>query len=250
MQAAKGGRVSKRATVVVLISGSGSNLQAILDEIASGRLLADLKAVISNRPNVRGLQRARDAGVPALCIDHQQFGDRSAFDKALAAAIDATEADYIILAGFMRILSAEFTSRYSGRMINLHPSLLPKYPGLHTYRKALAAGDRQHGASIHFVTDELDGGPVIAQAFIPILPDDDESRLQQRLAPVEHRLLVAVLYYWLTGRITCHKGQVLLDGKHLSQPMVFKNDEKLALNASLIPDCGAAIETIGGRDSC
>ena len=239
---------AKRASAVVLISGGGTNLQALLDQIAAGLLPMELKAVISNRPNVRGLVRAQMANVPALCIDHQKFDCRDAFDEALALAIDETQAEFIILAGFMRILSGDFTRRYAGRMINLHPSLLPKYPGLHTYRKALAAGDREHGASIHFVTDELDGGPVIAQAYIPVLPGDDELTLQRRLAPVEHRLLLAVVYCWVAGRITCHAGQVLLDGKRLSQPMVLNNDEKLAFSASLMLARDSATEIAGSRN--
>lgn len=220
--------MTDKATAVILISGSGTNLQAIIDATAQGELPLDIKLVICNRPAVQGLQRAQRAQIPTQLIDHQDYAERALFDQALAEAIDASGAQYIILAGFMRILGDTFMHRFTGRMINLHPSLLPKYPGLKTYQRALAAGDQEHGASIHFVTNELDGGPIIAQAHIPILPDDDEQSLQQRLAPVEHRLIVAAVHSWVTGRVTYSKGLALLDGQPLRQPMVLNDDNKLA----------------------
>ncbi|MCG8463547.1 MAG: phosphoribosylglycinamide formyltransferase [Xanthomonadales bacterium] len=231
----KGSASSKRKqplSAVVLISGGGSNLQALIDQTQQGLLNLKIRAVISNRPDVQGLKRARRAGIAALTIDHRGFFSRAEFEAALAQAIDDCDAQLIILAGFMRVLGTDFVNRYPGRMINLHPSLLPKYPGLHTYRRALEAGDSEHGASIHFVTAELDGGPVIAQARIPIHATDDEHSLQQRLSPVEHRLLVAVVGYLATGRLSCHNGRVCLDSNALSQPLELVNEQDLALSTS------------------
>lgn len=217
-------------SAVVLISGGGSNLQALIDQIQQGQLDLNIQAVISNRPEVQGLTRARRAGIAALTIDHRGFFERADFESALAQAIDDCGAELIILAGFMRVLGADFVNRYPGRMINLHPSLLPKYPGLHTYRRALEAGDTEHGASIHFVTAQLDGGPIIAQARIPIHSSDDEQSLQQRLSPVEHHLLVAVVKYLAAGRLSCHNGHVCLDGNALCQPLELVNEQDLALS--------------------
>lgn len=181
--------------VVALISGRGSNMQALL---AAG---ITLTAVISNRPDAAGLDIAREAGVPVEVVDHRQFTDRAAFDAKLAAAIDAHAPDLVVLAGFMRILGADFVERYSGRLINIHPSLLPAFTGLDTHRRAIEAGCKVHGCTVHFVTPALDHGPVIAQAVVPVLDDDDEATLAARVLAQEHRLLPAAVRWHLAGRL-------------------------------------------------
>ncbi len=209
----------KRA--VVLISGRGSNLQSILDAIAAGRLPLEIAAVISNRPGAYGLEHACAAGVEAYTLDHKAFADREAFDAALAGLIDGLEPDLVVLAGFMRILTPGFCARYAGRLLNIHPSLLPKFRGVHTHERALAAGDAEHGASIHFVTAELDGGPVFLQAKVPVLPGDDAERLAARVLEQEHRLYPLALRWFAEGRIRLGAdGRAELDGAPLDQPVL------------------------------
>ena len=152
----------------VLISGNGSNLQAMIDSIEAGQLQAEIVAVISNRPGVFGLERAVKAGIPAHCLDHKDFSDRNEFDAKLQSLIDSFSPDGVVLAGFMRILTPEFVEHFSGKLLNIHPSLLPKYKGLHTHQRAIDNGDKEHGVSVHFVTPELDGGPVIIQSRVPV----------------------------------------------------------------------------------
>lgn len=205
--------------LVVLISGRGSNLQAILDQAVNGELPVEVAAVISNRPGVHGLERARQAGVPALELDHQQFADRPEFEAALIALIDRYQPDLVVLAGFMRVLTADFTERYRGRLLNIHPSLLPKFRGLHTHERAIAAGETQHGASIHFVTDELDGGPLIVQAQVPVLPGDDADTLAARVLEQEHRLYPQAIRWFAAGRLRLEGKQVLFDGQPLDVPL-------------------------------
>ena len=173
-----------RATV--LISGTGSNLQALIDARDAGGLDLDIIHVISNVPSAQGLERATRAGIRSSVLDHRNFDEREDFDRALAVLMAADDPELIILAGFMRIIGPQVLEPFAGRMINLHPSLLPLYRGTGTYQRALDAGDRQHGASIHFVTAELDGGPVLSQVVIPILETDDAARLAARLGPKEH----------------------------------------------------------------
>ena len=201
--------------IVVLISGSGSNLQTILDGCAEGTIDARVTAVISNRPGVMGLQRAERAGVPALTLDHTLFESRQAFDTALADLIDRHEPDLVVLAGFMRILTDEFVRHYQGRMLNIHPSLLPKYTGLHTHQRALDAGDTEAGATVHFVTPELDGGPPIAQMSVPIKADDDASTLAKRVLGQEHKLYPEVIRWFINGRLTLKGDTAWLDGTPL-----------------------------------
>lgn len=205
--------------LVVLISGRGSNLQAILDQAASGELPVAITAVISNRPGVQGLERARQAGVTALELDHKLFPDRPTFEVALIELIDRHQPDLVILAGFMRVLTSGFTEHYRGRLLNIHPSLLPKFRGLHTHERAIAAGEIEHGASIHFVTAELDGGPVIVQARVPVLPDDDPDRLAARVLEQEHRLYPKAIHWFAEGRLCLRGEQVWFDGKPLDQPL-------------------------------
>ncbi len=209
----------RKIRLVVLISGRGSNLQAILDQAASGELPADVVAVISNRPGVLGLERARRAGVPALELDHKNFADRSSFESALIESIDRYQPDLVILAGFMRVLTAGFTDHYRGRIFNIHPSLLPKFRGLHTHERVLAAGETEHGASIHFVTAELDGGPVIVQARVPILPGDDPDTLAARVLEQEHRLYPQAIRWFAAGRLRLDGERVWFDGQPLEMPL-------------------------------
>jgi phosphoribosylglycinamide formyltransferase-1 len=177
-----------RSRLVVLISGGGSNLQAFIDAAADPAYPCEVVAVISNRAGVFGLERAARAGIPAEVLDHTAFASRDAFDTALADRIDAHAPDIVILAGFMRILTPGFVARYDGRLLNIHPSLLPKYPGLHTHQRAIDAGDAEAGATVHLVTEELDGGPVILQARVPVLPGDTADTLAARVLAEEHRI--------------------------------------------------------------
>ena len=183
--------------IVILISGRGSNMQAILRAAPD----LDVAAVLSNEPRAPGLDIARAAGVRVDALDHRQFGSRADFDAALAGLIDRHAPDWIALAGFMRILTEGFVKRYAGRMINIHPSLLPAFPGMHTHRQALAAGVRLHGCTVHFVTPELDHGPIIIQAAVPVLPDDDESSLAQRVLAQEHLIYPQALRWLANGRV-------------------------------------------------
>lgn len=210
---------ARKIRLVVLISGRGSNLQAILDQAAGGELPVEVAAVISNRPGVRGLERARQAGVPALELDHKQFADRPAFEAALIELIDRHQPDLVVLAGFMRVLTPGFTDHYRGRLINIHPSLLPKFRGLHTHERALAAGETEHGASIHFVTAELDGGPIIVQARAPVLPGDDSDTLAARVLVHEHRLYPLAIRWFAEGRLRLEGEQVWFDGVPLAEPL-------------------------------
>jgi phosphoribosylglycinamide formyltransferase-1 len=199
--------------LVVLISGSGSNLQAFIDRIADGSLPAVIAAVISNKADAFGLERARRAGIPTEIINHRDFDSRTAFDTALAASIDRYAPDAVILAGFMRILTEDFVRHYEGRLLNIHPSLLPKFTGLDTHARALAAGEREHGSSVHFVTAELDGGPVIAQSHLPILPGDTAESLRERVQQAEHQLYPQAVMWLASGRLTLRDGVVRLDGQ-------------------------------------
>ena len=206
--------------VVVLISGSGSNLQALIDSIqasadASASSPARICAVISNRADAYGLQRAQQAGIATQVLDHKQFDGREAFDTALAQAIDSYEPQLVILAGFMRILSAGFVRHYAGRLLNIHPSLLPKYKGLHTHQRALEAGDSEHGCSVHFVTEELDGGPLVIQAVIPVRSDDSPTSLAQRVHEQEHLIYPLAMRWFAEGRLRLDEQGAMLDDQTL-----------------------------------
>jgi len=201
--------------LVVLISGSGTNLQALIDKQASGELPVTLAAVISNRPEAKGLARAQAAGIATEVLDHTRFDSRPAFDAELRRIIDGYRPDLVVLAGFMRILTPELTGHYAGRMLNIHPSLLPKYQGLHTHERVLAAGEREHGVTVHFVTSELDGGPAVAQARVPVLPGDTAEDLARRVQREEHHIYPLVVNWFARGRLNMDNGQVLLDGEPL-----------------------------------
>ena len=203
--------------VVVLISGNGSNLQALIDAIEAGRITARICAVISNNPDAYGLVRAQQAGIPVEVVDHRDYPDRASYDRALQATIDRYRPELVVLAGFMRILTDEFVNHYHGRMINIHPSLLPKYQGLNTHQRALDAGDTVHGVSVHFVTPELDGGPVILQAAVPVHPDDTADTLAKRVLEREHVIYPLVVRWFADGRLKLEGDEVLLDGKPMSE---------------------------------
>ncbi len=200
--------------VVVLISGRGSNLQAIIDA-ASNYLPVEIRAVISNRPDAVGLDRAKRAQIETRVLDHNDFASREEYDFALQALIDSFEPSLVVLAGFMRILTADFVNQYRGRMINIHPSLLPAFPGLDTHERALEAGVREHGASVHFVTEEVDGGPIILQAKVPVLPNDTPETLAARVLKQEHRILPQAVGWFAESRLQLEGNAVLLDGKPL-----------------------------------
>lgn len=213
--------------LVVLLSGSGSNLQAILDACLQGQdqgksqapaIAARVVGVLSNKADAFGLTRAQQAGVDTAVLAHGNFPDRDSFDAAMADIIDAWQPDVVVLAGFMRILSAGFVTRYSGRLLNIHPSLLPKYKGLHTHQRALDAGDSEHGCSVHFVTPELDGGPVIAQAVVSVKADDTAESLAARVHVAEHGIYPAVLGWLAEQRLSWQQGQIVLDGEPLLAP--------------------------------
>lgn len=197
-----------RCRLVVLVSGSGSNLQALIDACRDPSYPCELVGVISNRPGVRALQRAAQAGIPARVIDHTGYPDREHFEAALIEAIDPLAPDLVVLAGFMRILGAGFVRHYLGRLLNIHPSLLPKYPGLHTHQRALADGEREAGATVHFVTEELDGGPVIVQARVPVVPGDTPQTLAARVLVEEHRIYPEAVRRVAEGRLRLVDGRI------------------------------------------
>lgn len=201
--------------VVVLISGSGSNLQALINGERTGDLPIRIVGVISNRPGVFGLERAESAGIKTCVLDHTDFTDRTAFDTALGESIDSFQPELIVLAGFMRILTEGFTRRYLGRMLNIHPSLLPKYQGLHTHKRVLDAGDNEHGVTVHFVTAELDGGPCAIQAVIPVLNDDTEQSLAIRVQQQEHVIYPLAVKWFAEQRLTMKNNAALLDNEPL-----------------------------------
>ena len=194
--------------IVILISGRGSNMEAIVKACAAEGWPARIAAVISNRPDAAGLQFAAAHGVPTAVVDHKAFPDRESFDAALAQAIDGFAPDLVVLAGFMRILTPGFTRHYEGRMLNIHPSLLPAFPGLHTHERAIEAGCRFAGATVHFVTAELDHGPMVAQAVVPVLDGDDAGALAGRVLKLEHRMYPAAVRWFVSGQIAVEGSRV------------------------------------------
>lgn len=205
----------KKKRLVVLISGGGSNLQSLIDACEAGQLDDEIVAVISNNPDAGGLNRAAAATIPNLLIDHSSFADRDSFDRALGELIESFTPDLVILAGFMRILTPEFVDRFVGRLINIHPSLLPAYPGLHTHRRAIEAGDKMAGATVHFVTAELDGGPAIIQAQVDIAPEDSEQSLAAKVLQFEHQIYPRAVSWFCSGRLRMEAGIALLDNQPL-----------------------------------
>ena len=210
-------RAKPLCRVVVLISVSGSNLQTLINGQLAGTLPISIEAVISNHADVLGLERADTHNIPNHVLAHKDFADRSSFDKDLSRLIDGYQPDLVILAGFMRILTPEFVRHYAGRMLNIHPSLLPKYQGLHTHQRALESNDAIHGVSVHFVTEELDGGPNIIQALVPILKDDDVESLQARVQAQEHVIYPMAVAWFAEQRLVMKNDIVLLNSEPLAK---------------------------------
>ena len=201
--------------VVVLISGSGTNLQAIIDACNHADYHAKIVGVLSNKADAYGLVRAKNANIDTSVISHKDFNSREQYDQALIKEIDLYNADCIVLAGFMRILTPEFVQHFNGKLLNIHPSLLPKYQGLNTHQRAIDAGDKEHGVSVHFVTEELDGGPVILQAKVPVFDGDKPDDLAQRVHQQEHRIYPLVVKWFCTERVIMQNDSALMDGKLL-----------------------------------
>jgi phosphoribosylglycinamide formyltransferase-1 len=211
--------------VAVLISGSGTNLQAFIDAVAAGTLDVEIAVVLSNRPDAYGLTRARNAGIPTECLRHGDYADRESFDRAMAETLEGYRVDLVILAGFMRILSSEFVKHFEGRVLNIHPALLPKYPGLNTHQRAIEAGEKWHGSTVHFVTGELDGGPRILQGRVPVRSDDTASRLSARVQAVEHKIYPRAAALFASGRIEYRNGDTWLDGAKLDEPVQWRSED-------------------------
>ena len=206
---------SNICNIVVLISGSGSNLQAIMDDLID-HPNARIRAVVSNRADAYGLVRAEQAGIAQHVLNHKDFADRLAFDTALMQVIDQHQPDLVVLAGFMRILTPEFTRHYAQRLLNIHPSLLPKHKGLNTHQRAIDEGDQEHGCSVHFVTEELDGGPVVIQAALPILAEDNPEQLAQRVHALEHKIYPLAVRWFAEGRLRLSEQGAQLDDQPLA----------------------------------
>ncbi len=209
-----------RCKTAILISGSGSNLQSFIDRAAAGDIELDLSGVFSNRPAAYGLVRAQEAGIPTACIEHGKYSDREAFDRAVTAKLDEWQPDLLVLAGFMRILSPWFVERYEGRILNIHPALLPAYPGLNTHQRVLDAGDAWHGSTVHFVTDELDGGPRVLQGKLAVDHNQTADELCARVQAVEHRIYPEAANWFGQGRLEFRNSRAWLDGELLEEPVV------------------------------
>lgn len=209
-------------SIVVLISGGGSNLQAIINRIDEQSLDVKIALVLSNRADAYGLQRAETAGIATAIIDHTQFDSRELFDQAMIAEIDLYQPGLIVMAGFMRILSNEFIEHYADKMINIHPSLLPAYKGLHTHRRALADQVKHHGATVHYVTAELDAGAGILQGRVPVLSGDDEDKLQLRVHRIEHVIYPEVIEWFANGRLACREDEAYIDNVRLDKPIIIE----------------------------
>lgn len=208
-----------------MISGRGSNLQAIIDAVRQGRIAARIAAVISNRADAAGLRLAKQAGIDTVVVDQKKYSNRTDYDHALIATIDNYNPDLVVLAGFMRILSDRFVQHYRDRVLNIHPSLLPEFKGLHTHRRALEAAAQIHGASVHFVSNELDSGPVVLQAQVPVLSNDTESSLAARVLKHEHIIYPIVIAWFIDGRLEVANGQVMLDKRRLNRPAQWKSNQ-------------------------
>mgnify|MGYP000521850894 CR=1 FL=1 len=209
-------------SIVVLISGGGSNLQAIMDHIETQRLDITISLVLSNQKEALGLERAAKAGITTTVVDHSKYTSRELFDQAMIARIDPHKPDLIVMAGFMRILSSEFINHYANRMINIHPSLLPAYKGLHTHQRALSDKATHHGATVHYVALELDAGEGILQGQVPIFESDDECSLQKRVHRIEHIIYPEVIEWFAKGRLACRSGEVYLDNTRLDRPVIIE----------------------------
>lgn len=208
--------------IVVLLSGNGSNLQAILDYIVQEHLPCQIKTVISNQKEAYGLERARQAGIQTFLVEHIRYQDRMMFEKNLIEKIDLVTPKLVVLAGFMRRLTTFFVQHYKGRLINIHPSLLPKFSGLQTHERALEAKETMHGATVHFVTEKVDKGPVILQGTVPVLSDDTPTTLEQRVHQIEHQIYPLAIRWFVEKRIYLHNNRVYVDGKPLPRAILFE----------------------------
>ena len=213
-------RRSQKLPIAILISGRGTNMRAIAERAAAGELPVEVRVVVSDQANAAGLDLARSMGIATEVVSPRQFADRPSFDRALAAVVARYQPQLVVLAGFMRILTSEFIAPFAGRLMNIHPSLLPKYRGLHTHRRALEAGDELHGVSVHFVTEELDGGPLIIQSCIDVRADDTEETLSARVQREEHTLYPLAIEWFATGRLALDGDAVMFDGKKLDKPVL------------------------------
>lgn len=211
------------SNVVILISGRGSNMRALIEASRRPHSSYRVALVLSDQADAKGLGVARDLGVPARALPAQGFPSRAQHEQELCASVLEAQPSLVALAGFMRILGSPFVRTFADRLVNIHPSLLPLYKGLHTHRRALEAGDVRHGATVHYVTEELDGGPGILQARVPIRPGDDESRLSARVQQVEHRIFPLAVQWHCAGRVACRDGQVFMDGRPLDQPVIWND---------------------------
>ena len=208
-----------RLPIAILISGRGSNMRVIVERAAAGTLPVDVRVVVSDKPSAEGLSLAADMNIATRVLEPRDFPDRPAYDRALVELLRQFQPQLVLLAGFMRILTPQFIGAFAGRMLNVHPSLLPKYPGLHTHRRCLEAGDAAHCASIHFVTEQLDGGPVVLQAEVPVVPGDTEITLSARVQQAEHRIYPQAIDWFARGRLLLQDGRAWLDGKPLDAPL-------------------------------
>jgi len=208
-----------RLPIAILISGRGSNMRVIVERAAAGTLPVDVRVVVSDKPSAEGLSLAADMNIATRVLEPRDFPDRPAYDLALVELLRQFQPQLVLLAGFMRILTPQFIGAFAGRMLNVHPSLLPKYPGLHTHRRCLEAGDAAHGASIHFVTEQLDGGPVVLQAEVPVVPGDTEITLSARVQQAEHKIYPQAIDWFARGRLLLQNGRAWLDGKPLDAPL-------------------------------
>ena len=215
----------EKASLVVLISGTGSNLQAIIDAINNNQLDAEIKAVISNQASASGLDRAARENITTHVIEHKSYPSRETFDQAMIQVIDAAGAELVVLAGFMRILSKPFIDHYQHRLINIHPSLLPKYKGLNTHQQAIDNNDTIHGASVHYVSQELDSGPIVIQAEIPVLASDTAETLAARVLIEEHKIYPVAIKLHTSNRISFDNNQLLYDNQVLTKPLLWKNNK-------------------------
>jgi phosphoribosylglycinamide formyltransferase-1 len=212
--------MARPCKTAILVSGSGTNLQAFIDAVADGRLDLELAVVFSNNPTAYGLERAHRAGIPTVCIPHTRYPDRASFDRALLHELEPYAPELLILAGYMRILGADFVRHYSGRILNIHPALLPLYPGLSTHQRVLDAGDQWHGSTVHFVTEELDGGPRILQGRLQVQPGETAAQLAARVQAVEHRIYPEAAGWVGSGRAEFRLGQCWIDGKVAEEPHI------------------------------
>lgn len=211
---------SKSCNTAILISGSGTNLQSFIDDVASGELELSLSIVFTNRANAYGLTRARDAGIATACIEHRDYADRQSFDRAVAQMLDKAEPELLLLAGYMRILSPWFVNHYAGRILNIHPALLPAFPGLDTHQRVLDSGDTWHGSTVHFVTDDLDAGPRILQGRLTVDTDESADELATRVQAIEHQIYPQAANWFANGRLAYHDAAAWLDDKRLDEPVI------------------------------